>query len=1008
MQLLTGSMALTVCRRFNIIRAYLYSGNCVYSFHFSLHNITFMKYFFTFFLSCWIAAASSQSIINITPAAGNAGNVLTAQVTGSGLYFMTASPPGIHSVKLANYTCNLISGTNIQVIDDNHFNVDLNLPSDATNGLYDVRVRTELAPNLDYTIPAGFSVTNGVDRSLVSVTPNQIQAGDSTTTVVEGLNIQNMVDSGGFVIHITNGTEQYTGFNISTLDANHINVDFAPLPWATNGFYNVSISSNKGCFFLSQGIEVQGGLPRAIVSVNPNQGTAGNVLNAQVTGRYLYFMTASPPGVQQIKLVNSTCNEIQGSNFSVVDDDHVNADFNIPLDATNGLYDLLLTVMGGDSYTLPAGFSITGGLTREITSCGPSPALASTVFVAGIGGLNLQSMLDTTTVIKLTSGNNFILTGTNFTVINPDSITVEFNIPPYADNGFYDLDIASLAGCYSLIQAVEVTGGAFRGITAINPFEAYKGQSLTAQITGQYVYFMTGTSTSGGIYSISLHNSNFDNIQGSNISVVDTDHVNVDFSIPYAVHKGFYDVTVNTVGGPYTLPNGFEVKGTVISGKVYLDVDSNGVMDGVDYGMANKRVRLLPDSTISFTDANGFYHFAVDPGTYDVEFVVDSNWLITSSPPLYTITVSNTDTTGLDFGINPVTDEYNMLAVLTGMAPRCGWTREYTVTYSNHSTTTTHGLVSLNLDADLTYASASPAPDNINGNIYEWEYDTLHVNETRDIHVMVTMPVAGGTVLNSILCVNAEDQQSNVLASNCDTLNQVVTCSYDPNDKSVEPEGEGPSHYVLRTSDLDYLIRFQNTGNDTAFMVLIMDTIDPSLDLNSLTVIASSHPVETTIRPGRVVEFRFNNILLPDSIVDEIHSHGFVKYSIHPLSGLPESTVVNNSAYIYFDLNSAVITNEVTSTLVSTIGIMEYAWPSNSFVIFPDPVSDQSTLEFERSSNAGYEILIADAMGRTVEVMQISGTKAIIRKNNLGAGIYFVIARDMGNGQLSRGKFVIR
>jgi len=950
----------------------------------------------------------AQSITGIVPSSGIAGSALTAQVTGSGLFFMTSSPQGIRTIHLSNESCNLVTGTNILVVDDDHFNVDFDIPTDATNGTYDVQVQTEISPWITELLPAAFSVSGGMNRSLVSISPNILPAGDTTTTVVEGVNIQNMVDSGGFQIMISQGIEQYLGFNIVIIDPDHISVDFAPVPWAGNTNYDLKISCNKGCFILLQSAQVTGGLPRAVTAINPSTGVAGNVLTAEVTGRYLYFMTASPPGVQQVKLVNSTCNEIDGSNFNVTDDDHVDVDFDVPVTATNGLYDLLLTVMTGESYTLSGSFLVTGGITRSIATMGPSPAAANSVHLAGIGGTGIESMIDTSTVISILGPNNFIITGSTITVINPDSITVEFDIPPFAENGFYDLSIVSeVAGCFTLNQAIEITGGVFRGITAIQPFESYKGETLTAQITGEYVYFMTGTSTSGGIYSVNLQNSFFDNIQGSNISVVDSDHVNVDFTIPYSVHKGFYDVIVNTVGGIYTLPNGFEVKGTVISGGVYLDVDSNGIMDGQDYYLPNRRVRLLPDSIISFTDASGIYHFAVDPGTYTIEFVPDTNWNITSLPVTYNVTVNTTDTLGLDFGINPIIDEYNMLAVLTGMTPRCGMIREYTVTYTNRSTTTTHGLVSLQLDADLTYSSAIPIPDNIIGSTLEWNYDTLLVNESRTIHVMVQMPALAGILLTSLLCADAQEPVGTVVTTDCDSLNQTVSCSFDPNDKSVEPEGEGALHYVLKNSDLDYLIRFQNTGNDTAYLVYIVDTIDPSLDINTLEVIASSHALETTIN-DRIVEFRFNNIMLPDSIVDELHSHGFVKYRIHPLAGLPEATVVTNTAHIYFDFNTPVATNEVVSTLVSSIGIAEFENPDAGFIIYPDPVTDQSILEFTNASFESFDMQIMDGTGRVVVAQHISGNKAIIRKNNLAEGIYFIFISDQSSQTILKGRFVIR
>ena len=958
-----------------------------------------------------VSSANAQSLVSINPSAGTAGNTLTAQVTASGLFFQSSSPPGIHGIQLANAACNLIDGTNVQVTDEDHFNVDFNLPADATNGTYDVHVQTAVNPFFTYHLNGAVTVTGGTDRDLTSLTPNLLQAGDTITTVVQGQHIRDLVDSGNFVISLRSGVETYDGFNISIIDADHINVDFGPYPWASNTFYDLVITSNKGCFTLAQAVQVQGGLSRAIVSVNPSQGNAGNILTAEVTGRYLYFMTGSPSGgVQGIKLTNTTCNEIIGTNLSVIDDDHVDVDFDIPLTATNGLYDLILTTQGGQNYSLPAGFSITGGVTRSLTSMGPAVLSANSVYTVGISGNNIQTMIDTSTVVQLISAGNFIITGSNVTIINADSINVDFNIVPYADNGFYDLSITSVnAGCYSLLQAAEITGGVMRGITSIQPFEAYKGESLTAQITGQYVYFMTGTSTNGGINAITLHNNTYnDNIYGTNITVIDSDHVNVDLSIPFSVHKGLYDVNVSTVGGLYTLQNGFEVKGTVISGGVYLDADSNGVLNGVDYYLPNKKVMLLPDSTISFTDASGQYHFAVDPGTYDVKFIEDTNWLLTSSPPVYPVMLNTTDTFGLDFGINPIADEYDVQAVLTGMTPRCANIREYTVTYTNHSTTTTHGEVTLTLDADLSYSSSNPIPDNINGQELKWNYDSLLINESRMIHVFIMMPAMAGTPLSSVLCVNAQNQVGTVMANDCDTLNQTVTCSYDPNDKSVEPEGEGPLHYVLKTSDLEYLIRFQNTGTDTAFMVMILDTIDPSLDLSTLTVLASSHPVETTIGHGRVVTFRFNNILLPDSNVDELHSHGFVKYGIRAMNGVHEGTVVSNTGHIFFDLNSAVVTNEVTTTLVSTIGIIEIEKEETAFIIYPDPVTDQSILEFLKNAPAESDLVILDAMGRLYESRHIWGRSAVIRRNNLTSGIYFVVIQDPVRGKLYRGKFTVQ
>ena len=72
---------------------------------------------------------------------------------------------------------------------------------------------------------------------------------------------------------------------------------------------------------------------------------------------------------------------------------------------------------------------------------------------------------------------------------------------------------------------------------------------------------------------------------------------------------------------------------------------------------------------------------------------------------------------------------------------------------------------------------------------------------------------------------------------NCNEITSRVTyldCqenvgSYDPNDKSIFVNGVKNKEYVEQGDKVEYLIRFQNTGNDTAFTVIIQDHISLKL-----------------------------------------------------------------------------------------------------------------------------------------------------------------------------------
>ncbi|MEL6866955.1 MAG: hypothetical protein AAFP19_21195, partial [Bacteroidota bacterium] len=67
---------------------------------------------------------------------------------------------------------------------------------------------------------------------------------------------------------------------------------------------------------------------------------------------------------------------------------------------------------------------------------------------------------------------------------------------------------------------------------------------------------------------------------------------------------------------------------------------------------------------------------------------------------------------------------------------------------------------------------------------------------------------------------------------------RAATAAFDPNDKSAFPTGFGPSHLINDNTDLEYLIRFQNIGTDTAFQVINKDTLYQLLKTASIRNIA--------------------------------------------------------------------------------------------------------------------------------------------------------------------------
>jgi len=139
----------------------------------------------------------------------------------------------------------------------------------------------------------------------------------------------------------------------------------------------------------------------------------------------------------------------------------------------------------------------------------------------------------------------------------------------------------------------------------------------------------------------------------------------------------------------------------------------------------------------------------------------------------------------------------------------------------------------------------------------------------------------------------------------------------------------------LFDEDLIYTVRFQNTGNDVAYDVVILDTLDANLDRETFRLLGSSHAerLNTSMNAEGVLTFEFRDIFLPDSTSNFEGSQGYV------IDGLAENTPVTNSAGIYFDLNPPVITNTVQSVMVSELPTVSVLSPDNEldFNIIPNP-----------------------------------------------------------------------
>ena len=159
------------------------------------------------------------------------------------------------------------------------------------------------------------------------------------------------------------------------------------------------------------------------------------------------------------------------------------------------------------------------------------------------------------------------------------------------------------------------------------------------------------------------------------------------------------------------------------------------------------------------------------------------------------------------------------------------------------------------------------------GRTYRLELRNINNNQliaARSIEPPQPPSVSTGFV-NQFATIN---RQINV-AENC-TANRGA---FDPNEKSSMPTGIGTNHFVEQGSLMSYLVQFQNTGTDTAFTVIVRDTLSTLFNLNSLKLQSTSHPATWQLSPNDLLTVKFDNIKLVDSFTNEKRSHGFFNLS---------------------------------------------------------------------------------------------------------------------------------
>jgi uncharacterized delta-60 repeat protein/uncharacterized repeat protein (TIGR01451 family) len=364
------------------------------------------------------------------------------------------------------------------------------------------------------------------------------------------------------------------------------------------------------------------------------------------------------------------------------------------------------------------------------------------------------------------------------------------------------------------------------------------------------------------------------------------------------------------------------LKYNTIAGSVFIDKNQNSIKDASETFANNANIITTKAGidTVLINVSNGKFTVDIDTGTYTTKVnpYLPYYTTVPSEHTTANTTYFNSDTVA--FALQPIAGKRDVAVNLIPITvARPGFDATYKIMYSNQGTDTiTSGRIELIKNSKLTLLSAEPAVTSVKGDTLTWNYTSLTPMDTAGIviHFNIDPPpsVNFGDTLRSVANIYPVATDLTPL-DNTSAMLQEVVGSYDPNDKTENHAGSVKVAQVQQGEDLQYTIRFQNTGTDTAFNVFIRDTLSNKVDWNTLKIISSSHNFQLTVNEGNKCSWAFKNINLVDSNKNELLSHGYIVYSVEAKTSLVAGETIDNTAHIYFDYNLPVQTNTERTTV---------------------------------------------------------------------------------------------
>lgn len=440
-----------------------------------------------------------------------------------------------------------------------------------------------------------------------------------------------------------------------------------------------------------------------------------------------------------------------------------------------------------------------------------------------------------------------------------------------------------------------------------------------------------------------------------------------------------------------------------IIGNVFYDKNSDNVRNKTNEpGLNRRKILIMPDSVILFTNADGNYTYAFESkrkgDTITFIHMDDNLWKAKTASHFIVPGYRNERIFYRNFPCSPAGYDSGIRLSLVLTSMNCSDSSLLIIRYENFGRDKDKG------NMDIWIDPLCSGKGFVNHHT-SFSYD-INGLDARQQNYSIKLPSSAFT--DSVLKFRALISSSTFGYKLHDSLEIVLNCNKLNQFKSNTPIGEGKNHVIPIPNTIKYSVLFNNTTKDTIQSIVLLDTLDKNLEWNSFELINSSHSVNTFLNHG-IAHFAFQNLNLPPGKQNSPTSTLFVSYSINTKDSLKFNTFIYNRCEIRIDTNTSYFTQKVynSSGPDSTAGIVSPRNTKNDRIkIYPNPSSGKITIVSHGNPSVGM-VRVFETTGTEVGMFSTIGSNTVIDISENPAGVYMLLFYST-DGKLTGAKRVVK